>query len=162
MVTTVGALLLIGAVVFFILQPVLSGLGAPMERDEDELTEVEARRRLSLLALRDVEYDFHSGKLDESDYRSLKREISAEALAAMEEEERELTGEVPDEALEAEIRAVRRGLETGTTCPACGHLNAEDSRFCASCGSALEPGGRSGPGSTPEPAGSADRSRPAT
>jgi len=158
---TVGAMLLIGAVVFFILQPVLSGIRAPMERDEDELTEVEARRRVTLLALRDVEYDFHSGKLDESDYRSLKRELSAEALSAMEEEERELVAPTSDEALEAEIRAVRRGLEEGTTCPDCGHLNATGSRFCASCGSALEPGG-GGSGSTPEPAGSADRSRPPT
>ncbi|NJD20970.1 MAG: hypothetical protein FIA95_17005 [Gemmatimonadetes bacterium] len=59
------------AVVLFIVQPVARGLHASLEREADELTETEARKRVALLALRDVEYDYLAGKLDEEDYRSL-------------------------------------------------------------------------------------------
>lgn len=82
-----GVALVAAAVVLFILQPVVRGLHASLEREDDELTETEARKRVALLALRDVEYDFLSGKLDEQDYRSLKAELTAEALAALEADE---------------------------------------------------------------------------
>ncbi|MBT8487377.1 MAG: zinc ribbon domain-containing protein, partial [Gemmatimonadetes bacterium] len=82
-----GVALVAAAVVLFILQPVVRGLHASLEREDDELTETEARKRVALLALRDVEYDFLSGKLDEDDYRSLKAELTAEALAALEADE---------------------------------------------------------------------------
>ena len=60
-----GVGLITAAVLLFILQPVVKGLHASLEREDDELTETEARKRVALLALRDVEYDFLAGKLDE-------------------------------------------------------------------------------------------------
>ena len=133
-----GALFLVAAVVFFVLTPILRGQFASLEREDDELTDTEARRRVTLLALRDVEYDYHTGKLDESDYLSLKRELSAEALAALEAAEQdEQGGAVPVTDIEAEIAAVRAGLRGGNACSSCGHLNPEGSKFCARCGQAL-------------------------
>jgi cytochrome c-type biogenesis protein CcmI len=134
----VGALLLVSAVVFFILAPILRGQHASLEREDDEMTDAEAKRRVTLLALRDVEYDYHTGKLDETDYESLKRELSAEALAALREAEAEAeSAEAGGDALEAEIAALRAGLQAGTACTACGHTNPQGSRFCASCGQSL-------------------------
>jgi hypothetical protein len=89
-----------------------------------------------LLALRDVEYDFQAGKLDETDYRSLKRELSAEALEALESSRREERGE-GSAGLEAEIAAVREALVQGMVCSTCGHANPKGSRFCSGCGSRL-------------------------
>lgn len=134
--TALGALLLGAAIVFFILHPLVAGRHAPLERSDDERSEAEARRRVKLLALRDVEYDFATGKLDGEDYRSLKRELSAEALEALEASEKEAEG-VGSDALEAEIAAIREGLRHGTACEACGHVNPGGSRFCSSCGSRL-------------------------
>jgi cytochrome c-type biogenesis protein CcmI len=128
-----GALLLVAAVVLFILQPVLRGQWASLVRDDDEMTEVEARRRVTLLALRDVEYEYHAGKLDEEDYRDLRRELSAEALEALDAARKESSGDSTD-LLEAEIAEVRAGLKAGTVCPACAHANPAGSRFCAGCG----------------------------
>src|SRR5262245_65176741 len=85
----IGAVLLVAAVVLFILQPMLSGQRASLHRELDEPTEAEARRRVTLMALRDVEYDFATGKLDESDYQRLKRELAAEALAALDQADAE-------------------------------------------------------------------------
>ncbi len=129
----VGSLLLVATVVAWVLIPVLRGQHASLEREAGELTDAEARRRTTLLALRDVEYDFQTGKLDAEDYQELRRELSAEALAALEA----LEGAPSDLDIEAEIAAVRAGLEAGTTCVACGQLNPEGSRFCASCGGRL-------------------------
>jgi cytochrome c-type biogenesis protein CcmI len=144
-----GVALFAGAVMFFILQPLLTGKSAPMGWSDEEMTDAEAKRRVSLLALRDVEYDRVTGKLDERDYQELKREISAEALAALAEEQEERraapasrTHAAPERGtavldLEGELRRVRQGLRSGATCRACGHVNPAGSRYCSSCGSGL-------------------------
>lgn len=137
MMFNVGVVLVAAAVVLFILQPLVKGIHASLERDDDELTETEARKRVALLALRDVEYDFLAGKLDEDDYRSLKSELTAEALAALEADEASKAGGTGDEALEAEIARLRESLNSGTPCPACSYTNADGSRFCSACGHAL-------------------------
>ncbi len=147
MALILGAALLTGGVILYILLPVIQGRSASLERDDDEPTESEAKKRVSLLALRDVEYDFATGKLDERDYQELKGEISREALAAIREVEAQSDdpggGPAPPvvgaaEGLEEEIAAVREGLQKGTTCQTCGHVNADGSRFCANCGAQLE------------------------
>ena len=140
MVLFIGAALVAAAVVLFIVQPVAKGLHASLERDEDELTETEARKRVALLALRDVEYDYLAGKLDEEDYRSLKGELTAEALAALEADENARSGSLSGGAaatLEAEIAEARTSLRSGVVCSECGFANEPRSRFCSSCGHAL-------------------------
>jgi hypothetical protein len=145
----VGVALVIAAILLFIMQPVVRGLHASMDRDEGELTETEARKRVALLALRDVEYDFLAGKLDEEDYRSLKSQLTAEALAALEADEAargSVAASSPsnDADLEAEIARVRAGLRAGVVCSECGFSNEKGSRFCSACGHELErrPAGR--------------------
>ncbi len=142
MALLLGAALVAAAVVLFILQPVVKGLHASLVRQEDEVTETEARKRVALLALRDVEYDYLAGKLDENDYRSLKGELTAEALAALEADEAARAalakdGSSGDVDLEAEIARVRSQLGDGVACPSCGYRNEAGSRFCSACGSAL-------------------------
>ena len=137
--TLLGVALVTGAVVLFILQPVVKGLHASLEREDDELTETEARKRVALLALRDVEYDFLAGKLDDEDYRSLKNELTAEALSALEADEaaRDTAVATLDPDLEAEIADIRAGLRSVDACPACAYANETGSRFCSACGEAL-------------------------
>lgn len=133
-----GVALVTAAVLLFLLQPVVKGLHASLDRTDDELTDTEARKRVALLALRDVEYDFLAGKLDEEDYRSLKSELTAEALAALEADEAARGGAAhAADDLEAEIARLREGLRSGETCPACAFANPRGSRFCSACGEAL-------------------------
>ncbi|HEX5872854.1 MAG TPA: hypothetical protein VFY65_20625, partial [Longimicrobium sp.] len=82
-----------------------------------------ARRRVALVALKELEYDYLGGKLDDADYRAQKERLSLEALAAM-------------RAAEAV------GIESGRTAAgpdrhACGFMNPPLSRFCAGCGARL-------------------------
>lgn len=145
----IGAVLLVAAVILFILQPMLSGRRVSLHRELDEPTEAEARRRVKLLALRDVEYDFATGKLDENDYHAMRTELAAEALEALAQVESELAagpaGANP--ALEQEIERLKSGLRSGTTCGSCGSGNEAGSKFCAFCGAPL--GHAAGPGPTP-------------
>ena len=146
-----GVTLFAGALLFFVLQPLLTDRRAPMGPSDDEMTDAEAKRRVTLLALRDVEYDHETGKLDDRDYQELRREISSEAISALAAEEAERKAAESNGArsaagvidLETEIRRVRQGLSAGTTCKSCGHVNPGGSRFCSSCGRALK---SSGPG----------------
>mgnify|MGYP006412089743 FL=1 len=142
MTLLIGALLVSAAVVLFILQPIVKGLHASLDRDEDELTDTEARKRVALLALRDVEYDYLAGKLDEEDYRALKSELTAEALAALEADEaaRDGSDATAEEDLEAEIAQIRAGLNSGDACVTCGFASEPGSRFCSSCGTSVGAG----------------------
>jgi hypothetical protein len=154
--TLILALLLAGGTVFLILQPLLTGESAPMERDDDELTDAQHRKRIALLGLRDVEYDFHAGKLDEDDYRALKAQVSAEALAALDDEARELAtaagrsggsgarASAAQADVEAEIAALRASIRHGVICTQCGHPNPRASRFCGECGAAVSAAAASG------------------
>ncbi|MGD2121939.1 MAG: zinc-ribbon domain-containing protein [Gemmatimonadota bacterium] len=141
--TIVGALILVGITVFLILQPVISGEEAPLSSAGEEPTDAQFRKRVSLLQLRDAEYEYAMGKLGEEDYQTLRTEISAEALEAIRAEEEETRAgsgsfEGPTDAeLEEEIAAVRTRLAGGSFCSACGHPNPAGSRFCGDCGTKL-------------------------
>lgn len=148
MAVVMAALLLVGVTLFLILQPILSGSGAPLRSAEEDTTEAQFKKRVSLLQLRDAEYEYAMGKLGEEDYQALRTEISAEALAAIRAEEAEsrraggATEPAPaptDAELEAEIAAVRTRLSEGLFCSQCGHPNPAGSRFCGNCGSPLRP-----------------------
>ena len=136
-----------------------------MGRSDDEVTEVDARKQAALRGLRDAEYDYRTGKIDQADYQLLKSDLARQALAAMEEESspghaadeggtptdgavkrskgsaakraKSASSEADGDRLEAEIARVRKGMAEGRTCPGCGHLNVKKSRFCTGCGERL-------------------------
>jgi cytochrome c-type biogenesis protein CcmI len=138
-----AAILLVAVTVFLVLQPVIAGVDAPLGSAEDEASEAQFKKRVSLLQLRDAEYEYAMGKLADEDYQALKKEISAEALAAIRAEEAEARPrsglpEGPSDAeLEAEIAAVRARLSGRLFCSECGHPNPSGSRFCGECGTEL-------------------------
>jgi hypothetical protein len=85
--------------------------------------DAEARRRVALASLKEVEYDRAAGKLDDRDYLELKARLEREALAAI---------------------AAAEGAQAGAEDPedfrvthSCGFANPPGSRFCAGCGRRL-------------------------
>ena len=143
----IGGVLLAAGVMLFILEPVFSGRSAPLYDGGDDYDEGAARRRVALTALRDLEYDRATGKLDDRDYKGLKTELSREALEHLGAEEEEDGGDVPapdrvSSELEEEIAGLRRAIREGMECASCEHLNRLGTRFCAKCGQALASGAR--------------------
>ena len=151
----VGVTLVSAGVILFVMLPVLRGDWASLERSDDEITDLDARKQAALRGLRDAEYDYRSGKLNQADYQILKSDLARQALEAMQEEgaagSAANDGEPADaaakpaksaapnpvEGLEAEIARVRKGIAQGRTCSGCGHLNVKKSRFCTGCGAPL-------------------------
>ena len=144
MTVMLGGILLAAGVMLYVIEPVFSGRGATLHDGVDDVDEGAARRRVALTALRDLEYDRATGKLDDSDYEMLKNELSREALQHLEPGTQGRGDPVTERAsreLEEEIEQIRRALREGLQCGDCGHLNAFGARYCGRCGEALQRGG---------------------
>ncbi len=146
MTALIGGILLAAGVMLYLIEPVFSGRGAPVYDAEDDYDEGAARRRVALTALRDLEYDRATGKLDRKDYELLRAELSHDALRQLEPgveggERADSPVDRTSRELEDEIAQIRRALREGLECAACGHFNRTGARFCARCGKGLHAGG---------------------
>jgi len=74
------------------------------------------RKEAALAALRELEFEYQTGKVSEEDYAALRTRYAREALAARDE-----LGETTERE----------------SCPACGAETKEGAGFCSSCGGAL-------------------------
>jgi hypothetical protein len=101
--------------------------GSPL-RNSNRLPD---QREVVLAALRDLDFDFKTGKVGEEDYRPLREQLLAEAAQHMEEEE-----QVGDR-LEQMIQARRTGKRQGNVCPRCEVPVRAGQRFCSKCGCEL-------------------------
>jgi|GEM_PF-671307 len=94
----------------------------------------ETRRRAALSAIKELEFDFATGKIAEDDYAMLRRRYEARALEALSAPPTP-PAESGDEQLEAEIRAARGRRY----CASCGAALPPAARFCPNCGTAAHP-----------------------
>ena len=141
MTNYVAAVLIVAAVALFVAAP-LSG-GFPRRRSatgrELELERLEHERGLAVQGLRELDFDHEMGKVDEFDYRELKRSLEDRALAAMSALER-LRGvsraAVPLGVAAPAPRATPRSSVVNF-CPQCGVPAGASHNFCASCGASL-------------------------
>lgn len=82
MVALAGILLALGAV-WLVLSPFATRARAPLTDGPDrvaELRELYALRDVAYETLRDLEFDFHAGKISDADYRELTDKYRGEAL----------------------------------------------------------------------------------
>lgn len=101
----------------------------------------------ALVALRDVDFDFRTGKILAEDYTPLRARLLAEAAQAQQAEDAVAALQPDWEAeIEAAVRAVRGKKAPGVgarlapaTCPECQAPAREADKFCAQCGAALNP-----------------------
>lgn len=116
----------------------------------EEVEELYRRKESTYSALKELEFDFKTGKLSDADFHELDAKYRAEAVEILE----------AIEALEAPAASDRRGGggrrraapereqavgRAGVAAPlsepgacVCGYVNVEGARFCASCGASLE------------------------
>lgn len=150
MTALIGGILLAAGVALYVLEPVFSGRGAPLYTGEDDYDEGAARRRVALTALRDLEYDRMTGKLDGKDYELLKGELSRDALRQLGPEPQgggiDPRLERASRELEEEIAQLRSALREGLQCTRCEHVNRRGARFCGHCGQVLDASPKSAAG----------------
>jgi hypothetical protein len=116
----------------FIIRPIVARRTAIVaDAAPGSLLDAEARRRSTLSALKDLEYDYLGGKLDRTDYLSQRDRLSHEALLAI----RAAEAAQAQAGTMAFDGIVARGEEP--IAHACGFVNPPASRFCAGCGKRL-------------------------
>ena len=115
--------------------------GTVTEEVDEEATDRARHRTRVLLALRDLEFDYLTGKVSEEDYHTLRPQLLLEAAALLQGSETgsrtTSAGETPstsylDALIEQAVRAKRHNR-----CPHCGHPSRPGARFCVMCGQPL-------------------------
>ncbi len=80
-ITPIIVIALLGAVVWFVGQPLRAQVTDQDDRrDEGRIADLEAARDAKYRQIRDLEMDQRTGKLSDEDWRSLDRELRAEAV----------------------------------------------------------------------------------
>lgn len=133
------AALLATAAALFVIRPLLAARRAILaDAAPGAVLDAEARKRVALASLKELEYDFLGGKLDEADYRAQRDLLSREALQAIRAADA-VAGEWDGDAAAGAKPASR--LDAALAAEAgrhrCGFVNPAGSRFCAGCGSRL-------------------------
>jgi Double zinc ribbon len=146
------------AAVWFVLRPVFrpavatAGAAEPGAGDEgDDPADDLSPRAVALRALREIEFDRATGKLSDADYDALQAKYTAEALAALRDEDagrgtREAGQGTHRETPAPKPRAPRPACPThgprpepdAAFCSECGRRLGAAPGYCARCGSALE------------------------
>jgi hypothetical protein len=103
---------------------------------EEEATAPEAspsrRERDSVVeAIHDLDHDYETGKVSETDYESFREELRARALALLREER-------------LAQRREHAPVPTPAACPTCAAAHRPGDRFCAQCGAPVERGAPEG------------------
>jgi len=96
------------------------------------------RRRSTLLAVRDLDFDFQTGKVLEEDYQAWRARLLEQAARTLADEER-AESELA-EGLEAEVAEIRKAGSGARFCPSCGRPRVSGERFCSACGAAIVEG----------------------
>jgi len=93
----------------------------------------EGGREAVLAALRDLDFDFKTGKVSEEDYQPLRAQLLVQAAQYIEAEKK------GDEQLEALIQSRRKNKQRPfMPFPSCGNKIHAGDLFCSSCGRKLE------------------------
>jgi RNA polymerase subunit RPABC4/transcription elongation factor Spt4 len=143
-----------------VIDPFVKGRREPAVRPGANGSLLEGQYRQALLALRDLDFDFETGKVEEVDYGLLRPRLVADAAKLREaldqryaEVEAQLEGEVlalrdSQAAFEAcrscggrvrpgDRNCVHCGASLTRTCTHCGAHVGQDGRFCSTCGGSL-------------------------
>jgi len=160
------ALLISGVAVAAVMWPLLKKGPAAVLVEDDRLTELLLRKEQLLVQIKDLEFDYRVGKLDDDDYRRFDERLRRQAMlllqqieqvvpesagldATLEDEiqkrrmlkrEENLSTPVFDSGIEGEI-ARRRQMTASVSAPTAPANGAgEDTpRFCTECGSRTAP-----------------------
>jgi len=121
------------AAALFVIGPILARRTAVLaDAAPGSLLDAEAKRRAALAALKDLEYDYLGGKLDQADYLAQRDRMSYEAVAAIRAAE-----EAQASAAAGVVDGVVLAADAAPEAHGCGFVNPPGSRFCAGCGKRL-------------------------
>jgi hypothetical protein len=139
MLTVSAVVLSVGVLLYALL--VREAEQLPDEPDSP-LQRLEERRAAIYDSLRDLAFDFRTGKLSESDYQLTKHELQQE-LAAVNAELARLKGETAGAPAVPPVAAVAEADRApASRCPHCGAEFPQPMKFCGECGKPMSGSGK--------------------
>lgn len=150
------ALLAVGAIGFTLLVRERDIPPAPVENPE--LKHLETQRQVLFENLKDLQFEYHQGKLSDGDYQSLKSGFLYDLAGLMDSIERlqqtrattvkqrppslksaQTPGSktVPEPGTKAKFKTTQTPAAAEIKCPSCSFLNPGSNRFCGRCGAVL-------------------------
>lgn len=117
----------------------------PPPLENPELKHLETKRQVLYDNLKDLQFEYHQGKLSEGDYQSLKAGFLGDLAGVMEAIERleQAGGARPKETIpegsegKGKLKQGKTRQSSVTICPSCKAENPPEHRFCGKCGKAL-------------------------
>lgn len=106
----------------------------------DHRFQLEEKKRAAYSALKELEFDFHMGKLTKEDYTELRSHYEREAIEILKEIDKSSSKEKLEEKVEEEIAAYlekNKRTDTINFCPYCGNKIRRQDGFCSKCGTRL-------------------------
>ena len=144
--------LIAAGLVMFIGEPLVrrhmhETLDSAEDREVEQLT---LQKETLYTAIRDLDFDYHTGKVDEQDFTDLRSRLENEAIEILRSLDKIDPFASLDDELEREIAAWRQTPSTTamaalndfsapSACTHCGTPLQGDENFCAACGHALRP-----------------------
>lgn len=136
--TVVVCIVTVAAVCIFVFRPFLTTRGRIGEKDVGPGggTRLVEEREALIDAIRELDFDYRMGKVEEDDYRATRSRFENRAVELMRAIE-EAAGPTPEieDRIEQEIAALRK--KDTVSCAGCGWETPDGARFCPQCGKAL-------------------------
>jgi hypothetical protein len=125
----IGLLLFTGSIAYVVL-PFRQNRQKTVTNSQGPTQQV-GKRNVVLAALRDLDFDYKTGKVSEEDYQPVRNQLMAEAAQYLAQEEKEA------ERLEALIQSRRKAQQEDSKCGHCDAPVRAGQCFCSRCGSAV-------------------------
>ena len=119
----------------------------PDGAQNQEVEQLTLQKETLYTAIRDLDFDYHTGKVDEQDFTELRSRLENEAIAILRDLDKIDPFAGLDDELERQIAALRQtpsatvaalnDLSAPTACTRCGTPLQGDENFCAACGHTL-------------------------
>ena len=116
----------------------------PLPLENPELRHLERRRQVLYDNLKDLQFEYHQGKLSDEDYQALKAGFLGDLAGIMDAIERlEIVAAGPGKQRSAEgkerVKAGTAHAASMRICPSCQAENQPENQFCGKCGKGLAP-----------------------
>jgi hypothetical protein len=143
-ITLLFAFLLAALTVWYVALPILQPSRAVLLDEDGPLTELIQRKDTLLLTIKELEFDYQTGKLSAEDFERMDQRLRHQAIALLRRIEQTAPSSIDLEAeIEAEIlrrrttKSAVRNERANALCPSCQAAIRPDDKFCPQCGTRL-------------------------
>lgn len=111
-----------------------------LPKSNGQLADLKAKRDTLLAAIKDIEFDYQTGKISSEDFSEMNTQYRLQAIETMKRIDGFGNNRHKSQKLEDELNKMHsQQKQPGTNfCPQCGTVTTDSDRFCSECGKYLQ------------------------